>query len=160
MITATKKILEFTRILMFHRDSSEFIMILMVTATKKVLEFTRILLFNRDSSEFIVKSRLRYICIFTHYLKIWIPIYTCLSLPSNYFCRKPNFKNALHVLIYGLFSFFCRLTDEYPWWFKHESNKKDKSKLKKLFIQRYRTDVLQIFSTICQVRHDALNSPN
>ena len=61
MITATKKVLEFTRILMFHRDSSEFIMILMVTATKKVLEFTRILLFNRDSSEFIVKSRLRYI---------------------------------------------------------------------------------------------------
>lgn len=70
MITATKKVLEFTRILIFHRDSSEFIMILMVTATKKVLEFTRILLFNRDSSEFIVKSRLRYICIFTHYLKI------------------------------------------------------------------------------------------
>ena len=53
MITATKKVLEFTRILMFHRYSSEFIMILMVTATKKVLEFTRILLFNRDSSEFI-----------------------------------------------------------------------------------------------------------
>ena len=65
MITATKKVLEFTRILMFHRDSSEFIMILMVTATKKVLEFTRILLFNRDSSEFIVKSRLRYIYIYS-----------------------------------------------------------------------------------------------
>ena len=156
MITATKKVLEFTRILMFHRDSSEFIMILMVTATKKVLEFTRILLFNRDSSEFIVKSRLRYIYIFTHYLKIWIPIYTRLSLPSNYFCRKQNFKMHCMCWFMVYFHFFA----DWPMNIPDDSNKKDKSKLKKLFILRYRTDVLQIFSTICQVRHDALNSPN
>ena len=50
---------------------------------------------------------------------------TCYCDKPTLYLRKQGLNSRAFVKLWVFFHFFCRLTDEYSWCFKHDSNKKD-----------------------------------
>ena len=50
---------------------------------------------------------------------------TCYCDKPTLYLRKQGLNSRAFVKLWVFFHFFCRLTGEYSWCFKHDSNKKD-----------------------------------